>query len=181
MTPGERMMARVREGRQTKGQSRGPGRQTAAGPAGDAGYVIEEDHDGVRLRADFHDIDKFSLQLRSFEAALSNPPQPAHFNLERLRRQVDAIKRRVSYLLENFDLIEFDEHNGVAQLRSAPPAHEERTISFYEIFLRGNHALSICRYEVSGTPALRKVVPVGITQEAFERLANDFVAVLFLA
>lgn len=147
---------------------------------GEAGYVVEELWDGMRLHAEFHEIDKLSLQLRFFEAAVDNPPPPTSVDRERLRRQADAIKQRVSYLLEDFRVIELDEQNGLAQLRSVPPALEQRSICYYEILLRGNHSLSLCRYEASGTPSTRRVVPASVTQEAFARLCDDFVAVLSL-
>jgi len=172
-THGERMLLRLRDFQQAKGQGRSPLRK-----AGDSAHRIDEQRDGVRLSLDFEEVDKLGLRMRRFQAAMANPAET--FDLARLRRQAEEIARRVSYLTENIALIEIDQSHGKAQLRSQAPLQEKSGKSYFEILLNGNHSLSLCRYEISGSASPRQLVAFGTTQEIFERLVNDFVAVLSL-
>ncbi len=141
---------------------------------------VEEERDGVRAFVEFDDVDKIGTRLRHLHVEGVKPFANAEFDADRLRRQAAEIVRRVTYLTEQIELIELDQHTGKAQLRSKQPQREKERTSFYEILLDGNHKLSLRRYEFSNqTTASRRVgITFEMTHYIFNRLVSDLVAVL---
>lgn len=172
-TPGEKMLARLR----AVGKEKSPLQNDH--PA----LRVEAEHEEFRLMVEFEDIDKIGLRLRRFGAQKASPFADATFDLARLRRQADEVVRRVSYLTEDVALIELDEKNGQAQVRSARGKNDQKNAGYYEILLNGNDSLSFCRYKIAGdnSRAARSAVPIIMTHDIFERLVNDLAAVLSIA
>jgi hypothetical protein len=168
-TFGERLLARMlavpqaRNHRETNHRSR-----------------IEEERDGVRVFVEFDDVDKIGMRMRQLYAENAKPFVDAELDTGRLRRQADEIVRRVTYLTEQIELIELDQHNGKAQLRSKHPQREKERTSFFEILFDGNHKLSLRRYESSGKALASRRVGIAfeLTHDIFNRLVSDLVAVL---
>jgi hypothetical protein len=177
-TLGEKAAARLRHLRQAKSSWHGPVLQP-----GDSVSCIEEESSGYRLRLELDDADKLSLQARALQVSKSTASTPAQFDADRLRRQADEVARRVTYLTEKIRLVELDQHNHTAQLRSVSPMHDKDGMSYFEILLSGNHALSLRRYQMSeqGTSSQRVGVAFVISQELFERLVDDFIEALEVA
>lgn len=147
----------------------------------DGGYVIEEEIDSMRVTAEIQDFDKFSCIVKSLSVTRAQAP-PASVSLkELLRRQAAEIERRITYLLENFRLLEMDEFNCLAQVRSAAPHQKNGEKFYYEVFLQHGIGAAFSRYRQSRGADNRELVPCQLTQETFERLVDDLVATLRLS
>jgi hypothetical protein len=146
----------------------------------DCRYVIDEEIDGIGVRAEIQDFDKFSYIVKTF--TITRPQtQPLRAPVkELLLRQAGEIERRISYLLESFGLIELDEVNSLAQVRSATPHMKEEKTFYYEVLLRQGHGLTFARYYKERQSEKRQAVPCHLTQETFERLVEDLAATLRL-
>ena len=91
-----------------------------------------------------------------------------------LGKQSEFLKSKVTYLEEDFSLIEDDRSSRTVVLRSNLPRQLENTISYYEILLRGGDRMSFDRYEFDKTTRQRQVRPANLARETFERLLSDF-------
>jgi len=144
----------------------------------DSGYVIAAEVDSMRVTAEIQDFDKFSCILKTLAVRRVQAP-PANVALKALLlRQAAECERRISYLLENFRLLEVDEENYLAQVRSAAP-HQKRDEKFYyEALLQHGLGAAFARYRQTREGGSRELVVCHLTQEALERLVDDLAAVL---
>jgi hypothetical protein len=85
---------------------------------------------------------------------------------------------RISYLGETLEIIEIEEAEGRAVLRSNPPRTEEARISFFEMVLDRGEGLSLTRYVYDRQRSERSPVPASITRETLERLLQDLNALV---
>jgi len=143
----------------------------------DNGYVIEEKMDSIRVTAELQDFDKFSCIVKTlFVRRVQAPPNVSLKEL--LRRQAGEIERRITYVLENFRLLEVDDKNYLAQVRSAAP-HQKRDEKFYyEVFLQHGIGATFARYRQPKQSENRELAPSHLTHETFERLVDDLAAAL---
>jgi hypothetical protein len=145
----------------------------------ESGYVIEEEIDSIRLRAELQDFDKFSYIIKNL--SMSRAQAPPNVSLkELLLRQAGEIERRMTYLLESFRLLEVDEINGLAQVRSATPHQKRQEKFYYEVCLQHGMGATFARYRKSRGADKRELVPCHLTQETFERLVDDLAATLHI-
>jgi len=155
-------------------------RQTGSLPEAeqDRGYVIEEKIDSMSVSVEIAAFDKFSCIVKTLSVTRAQAP-PANVSLkELLLRQAGEIERRITYLLENFRLLEVDEFNCLAQVRSAAPHQKSGEKFYYEVFLQHGLGATFSRYRQSSGAENRELVPCHLTQETFERLVDDLVAAL---
>jgi len=146
----------------------------------DGGCIIEETNDSIRLRVEIEDVDKFSCLVKTFSVTqLQAPPNVPLTEL--LRRQAREIERRISYLLESFRLVEVDECNALAQVRSVAPYKKSGERFYYEMLLQHGNSMTLVRYRKSASSENHELVPFHLTPETFERLVDDLVATLHLA
>lgn len=146
----------------------------------DSGYVMEEKIDDMRLRLEILDFDKFSYIVKTLEVARLQAP-PANVPLQDLLlRQAGEIERRITYLLENFNLLEVDEYNGLAQVRSAAPYQKNGEKFYYEVLLQHGLGATFSRYLQPHPAGQRELVPCHLTQEMCERLIDDLAATVRL-
>lgn len=147
----------------------------------DSGYVIEEEIDSIRLRLEMKDFDKFSCVVEALSLTRLQPP-PAHKPVkETLLRQSHEIEQRISYLLEQFRLIELDETQGIAQVRSVAPHQKDDAKFYYEVLLQQGNSVTFTRYRKSRQAEQRHRAPSHLTLETFEWLVDDLAAVVRLA
>lgn len=144
----------------------------------DGGYAIKERMDGIDLQAEIDDFDKFSYMVKSI--SMTHPQAPATLIKDVLLRQAGEIEKRISYLLEGFRLVELDEVNGTAQVRSITPYKKGDERLYYEVLLRGGNNLAFTRYRKQHQTGEREIVPSHLTLEIFERLVDDLAAVIQL-
>lgn len=139
----------------------GPGVQTVS---------VTEPAD-VHLELDVVSADRFSCGFR--ELRLNVPPF-THTAPGQLKQWADEVCRRVTYLLEQLDTIEFDPQTGQAQIRSTRPDRQADHSRYYEILLQMPGQLSLCRYQiVPGMP--REQIDIQATHEVLEKLVPDLV------
>jgi hypothetical protein len=147
----------------------------------DSGYVIEEEMDSMRVTAEILDFDKFSCIVKTLSVTQRQAP-PASVSLkELLLRQAAEIERRMTYVLENFRLVEVDEQNYLAQVRSASPYKKSEEKFYYEVLLQHGMGATFARYRQARGAEQRELVACHLTQETFERLVDDLVATLRLS
>jgi len=147
----------------------------------DSGYVIEEENDSMRLVAEIQDFDKFSCMVKTLSVTRAQAP-PAGVSLkELLQRQAGEVERRITYLLESFHLLEVDEFNCLAQVRSARPHKKGEDKFYYEALLQHGNSVTFTRYRKAHHAENRDLVSSHLTQETFERLMDDLAAVLRIA
>jgi hypothetical protein len=111
---------------------------------------------------------------------MTHPQTPATPIKDVLLRQAGEIEKRISYLLESFRLVEIDEVNGSAQVRSITPYKKGDERLYYEVLLRGGNNLTFSRYRKEHQTGKREMVPCHLTLEIFERLVDDLAAVIQL-
>jgi hypothetical protein len=142
--------------------------------------VIEEENDGIHLRLEIQDFDKFSYMVKTFSVTRAQAPTANVSLKELLLRQSAEIERRITYLLEGFRLIELDETNVVAQIRSFTPHKKGEEKFYYEVLLPHGMSATFSRYRLSRQAENRELVPCHLTRETFERLVDDLAATLRL-
>ncbi len=154
--------------------------QISLTPGGEeGGSVITQEMDNIDLRVELDDFDKFSFMVKTISVARPQTP-PAMPLKDVLLRQAGEIEKRITYLLESFRLVEFDEVNGSAQIRSISPYKKGDERLYYEVLLRGGKSLTFTRYRQPRQAGEREIVPSHLTQETFERLVDDLAAVIQL-
>jgi hypothetical protein len=146
----------------------------------DSGYVIEQEIDSIRLRLEMQDFDKFSCMVKILSLTRLQPLPVNKPMKETLLRQAHEIGQRISYLLENFRLIELDETKGIAQIRSVVPHRKGDEKFYYEVLLQQGNSVTFTRYRKFRQAEQRDLVPSHLTQETFERLVDDLAAVVRL-
>ncbi|MEK7729912.1 MAG: hypothetical protein AAB354_16005 [candidate division KSB1 bacterium] len=141
-------------------------------------FTHEQEVDGIHLKLEIQDTDKYGFLVRSI-AARSTPLTHTTNDLKALlTRQAAELEKRLTYLLENFRLLELDETKQVAQVRSHAPYRQDGAMHYYEILLAEGNALSFARYHYRGAHSQRETEPTYITKEALMRLVSDFAGVL---
>jgi hypothetical protein len=86
----------------------------------------------------------------------------------------EKVASRASGLLEPLRLLEVDEQQGVALLRSDKPGQRGDTVLYYEVRLTGNGAASVQRFQASQKPETkRQQVEFTLTHDSLEKLAAD--------
>jgi hypothetical protein len=84
------------------------------------------------------------------------------------------VAARVTGLLEPLRLLEIDEQNKVALLRSDKPGQRGDALLYYEVRLTGDGAATLQRFQASHQPeAKRQQVEFTLTHDALAKLASD--------
>ncbi len=91
-----------------------------------------------------------------------------------LDAQSQLLKNKITYLEEDFKLVENDRANAVIVLRSNIPHQVENTLNYYEVILRGGNHLSFGRFEYDKMTGKRRSRAANLSKETFKRLLVDF-------
>jgi hypothetical protein len=143
-----------------------------------APFVLEEVGDGIHLTLEIQDSDKYGALVRQLSARRDAGRRQSLTRL--LREQAAEIERRLTYLLEDFRLIELDETAGTAQIRSGTPYRDTDALHYYEILLAGGNTLTCTRYQKTGKNGGREIEPCYFTEQMLARVCDDIAAVLRL-
>ncbi len=141
----------------------------------DSRFTHDQDVDGIRFKLEIQDADKYGFLVRSIAARREQ--LPGNFKAL-LAKQAAELEKRLTYLLENFRLLELDELKQTAQVRSHVPYRQDGAIHYYEALLSAGNSLSFARYNYGGVRGQREVEPTYVTKEALARLVSDFAGVL---
>lgn len=135
---------------------------------------LEIDTPSGQLQADALAVDAIGCTFGSF---CYKSDKLAGLSIEKLKKLSDVLTIRLNYLLEPIGMIETDAEAATVQLRSTPPQKGDDGSSYYELLVRRGGDLTLCRYQkIPGQP--RQTIPAHVTRQVFERLADDFVAVV---
>jgi hypothetical protein len=96
--------------------------------------------------------------------------------LAQLRPLAESLGKRLSYLLEDVQLLEVDREVNRILMRSVPPLQDAEGASYYELLI-GRGEMRLCRYQKTPGTA-RRVIPAKVTREVLQRIAADLVAVV---
>jgi len=91
-----------------------------------------------------------------------------------LERQFDLLKKKITYLEEDFVLVEHDRKKGIIILRNTIPQQLQHAINYYEILLEAGNQLSFGRYEFDKIIGKRRARPANLARDTFVRLLVDF-------
>ncbi|MDQ7064003.1 MAG: hypothetical protein Q9P90_07135 [candidate division KSB1 bacterium] len=140
------------------------------------GYRLSEKEGPVAATVIIPDMDKYSLVVSSIEleneAFKPRIPVP-----EVLRQQAEIIAKKVIYLKEKLVLVELDEMNAAAQIRSATPFKQNGTLQYFEVILKDGCRVILKRYEKKSTEKDRHDVSFLLTEDIFPRLMDDLAEV----
>jgi len=159
---------------------RGPDQKPPAlKPLPPGGWLYEDVVDGIHLKLELADFDRFGYLVNRITAVRAGS-SPAGKPLKALlAEQAAALENRITYLLEGFRLIELDEIAHRAQVRSATPYREEEAIQYYEVLLEQGSVLVFGRY--AGNHNSRSLQPFHVTDDICRRLLNDLAAALLVS
>jgi hypothetical protein len=91
----------------------------------------------------------------------------------------NRVAKRVRYLLEAIETVEFDAPNGRLLLRSTPPEKKsDGTVLYYELRLEATGYLSLERRRFDPNNRTRLAEPMHCTRELIEKLFNDLEATI---
>jgi hypothetical protein len=113
----------------------------------------------------------------AFETFVLTSDRLAGASMERVKKISGALSTRLTYLMEPISPIEADLDSCTLQLRSMPPKQGEQGTIYYELLVKRGGSLSLQRY-MAKPGQMRLPIAAQVTREVFQRLADDFVAVL---
>ncbi|MDZ7269898.1 MAG: hypothetical protein ONB48_16735 [candidate division KSB1 bacterium] len=148
-------------------------------PLPPGGWLYEDITDGIHLKIELADFDRFGYLVNKITAVRTSSLPAAKPVKELLAEQAAVLEQRVTYLLESFRLIELDETTNRAQVRSATPYREAEAIQYYEALLEQGGVLVFSRYAGSRTD--RALQPFHVTDDVCRRLLNDLAAALLVS
>ena len=140
--------------------------------------TIQHQENDFIFQVKFKDIDKYGIVLDYLSIKKAEPILDVEEINRKLEQQADAIQKRITYLLEDFKLIELDRMTKRAQLRSYPPYKKENSKFFYEIVLDEGTRVHFQRYEYSKETRRYEKITSQLTLEIFTRLIDDLVDIL---
>ncbi len=141
-----------------------------------APFAHEEIVDGIHLRIEVQDSDRYGVLMHALSAHVPISPDAPLPGV--LAAQAAEVEKRFTYLLENFRLLELDETGGTAQIRSGTPYREADALHYYEVLLRCGDTLLFARYQQTGKNGEREFEPCYLTEQVFARVCDDAAAVL---
>jgi len=121
---------------------------------------------------EIEDFDKLGLLILGLAVRSKSPPRLS------LLQQSDSLVEKVTYLEEDFKLVEHDRDTDTSILRSQLPHRVENTLDYYEIVLKGGDQLSFHRYSFDRIEGKRQRSAANLARIIFERLLADFESVL---
>lgn len=118
--------------------------------------------------------DRFSVALRHMEVSYDYLPGQTGDEAY-LRHCVEQVIRRLTYLEEPLDLLEFDTTNKLAQVRSASPYRDGQSLTYWEalIWASPHPRARLARYSWQPDSRDRRQIVYPATFAALGRIAQD--------
>lgn len=152
--------------------------RSTEGKSKDKFTILQHNENELKFQVKFKDIDKYGIVLDYISISKSTPVMDVDIINKKLESNSNEIQNRITYLLEDFKLIELDRMSKRAQLRSYPPYKEEDSKYFYEIVLDEANRVHFQRYQYSSKSKRYEKITSQLTLEIFERLVIDLVSIL---
>lgn len=125
--------------------------------------------DGGRISAQLADVQSIGCALHQLDF---ETPHAQRWDGDQVHSIGQQIADRVRYLFEPLQLNEVDPSIAAAQVRSAPPQTEGKTVRYYEVTAQASDGLRLVRYEKEpGSP--RHKIPSLVTVEVLAQLCED--------
>jgi hypothetical protein len=141
-------------------------------------YYFQHQENDFQFQIKFKDAGKYGIILDYISINKITPVLDVDLINKRLDDQANAIQKKITYLLEEFKLIEMDSQNKRAQLRSYPPHTRDNSKYYYEIVLDESMKVHFQRYQYSMEEKRYGKINSQLTSEIFERLLNDLTSIL---
>ena len=140
----------------------GDKRQALLIPDGGSGWAVE-------LQADRCD----ELGCRVWEITLRRT-RKTEVQTSTLQAWADRAAKRVTGLLEGLRVVEVDPGRNEALLRSDTPTSREKTVSYFEILLRGAKSATLRRFRAYQEPGhSREQISFPLTHESLAKVVTD--------
>ncbi len=141
-------------------------------------YYLQHEEDDFQFQMRIKDIEKFAVVVDYLSVAKKEPILDVEVINQKIAQQADAIQKNVTFLLEEFKLIELDNQNKRAQLRSYPPHTAENSKYYYEIVLDEGTKAHFQRYAYSIEEKRYSKITSQLTTETYERLIDELCNIL---
>lgn len=140
-------------------------------------YLQHSDAD-FNIQVRFKEAEKYAILVDYISVARVDQSLTVEEINKYLNNQAETVQKRITFLLEEFKLIEQDRQNKRAQLRSYPPHAAENNKFYYEIVLDEGIKAHFQRYQFSREGKRYEKILSLLTMETFERLIDELVAAL---
>lgn len=136
------------------------------------------DGQGITLTIDLISVESLGVSCEELRLSI---PSLAAASMDVLKTWAGGLCRRITYLLETLQPLEYDVQGQTALIRSHPPdtstAGQPR---YYEVQLSAHGAgkFSLKRFEANPANGGRTPVPLRLTHEQLAKLVNDLVDTL---
>lgn len=130
--------------------------------------------DSIKLVIELVAVDTMSCAVREIRLRV---PRFGEEDFDTLTNWAHSVCRRVTYLLETLEPIEFDRDAGRILVRSQPPAEHSGQTQFYEaLFDRcSGDTLRLSRLGTEPRETARRPVDMQMTREVLGKLIDDLV------
>ncbi|MCA9744127.1 MAG: hypothetical protein H6695_12080 [Deferribacteres bacterium] len=134
--------------------------------------TFKKSYGGIHVEAAICDKDRYSFLFSGLriESVAGNVSE------QRLLVCANRLISTIDYLTENLALIEFDQQNGVVQIRSSKPVPKKDGYHYFEILFSNKNTCSVHRYQKLASEHSRRRIPVLMTRDTLERLIDDIIA-----
>ncbi|MBW2306237.1 MAG: hypothetical protein JRG73_04810 [Deltaproteobacteria bacterium] len=142
------------------------------------GYFVEAAEGSIRARVELADAGRLGCLAMSLQVERTAGPEAADVPPAALNVRAEQLTKRLGYLMEDLGLVEIDCREGVCQIRSTPPASEEKGVSYYELILEEKGRATLTRYEKSAGETRRTPRSMNFSLEVLQRLVDDLAGVV---
>lgn len=141
-------------------------------------FHLQHQEDDFQFQVKFKDAGNFGIVLDYLSINKATPIVDVELINKQLDKQADAVQKRITFLLEEFKLIEMDTQTKRVQLRSYPPYTKDNSKYYYEIVLDEGVKAHFQRYQFSRAKKRYSKITSQLTTETFERLVNELTGIL---
>ena len=138
-------------------------------------YIFNRNVENLNFQLTVQDFDKFSFLLENLQIEISKESPEVPLDVDDLKKRAEFLAKKVTYLLENFEVFEIDPVNLKIQLRSISAQDERVGLSYFEIIVQGNASIPLARILFDKGKKQKQRIPFHLTNEVLEKLINDVV------
>lgn len=141
-------------------------------------FFVNETHDDIKVSVKFKEAEKLGVVLDYLAISRTEPLLDSSSINEQLEQQAEAVQQNITFLLEDFRLLELDRQNKRAQLRSYPPQADENSKYYYEIVLEDGSDAHFCRYQFNRNQKRFTRIHSQLSGETFIRLTDKLIDII---
>ena len=141
-------------------------------------FFLSENYDDVKISVKFKEAEKLGVVLDYLAIARNEPMLDNAAINQELQRQAEEVQGKITFLLEDFRLLELDRQNKRAQLRSYPPQADADSKYYYEIVLEEATEAHFCRYQFNRTAKRFTRIHSQLSGETFCRLVDELAEIV---